>query len=714
MPQFVRDMQFTPFITPYVEGATKEYSQLQERLRNDYDTAALQYDALQEAKDNMKKLSWKADDVAAANQIFDAASKEIQEAAETGDYENKNRLIRKAIGNFKQRYAPILANYEADIKQREEVMKFDKIKNPLERQRVYERLKELYNNVGQDNVKYDSQGNVMVTPYQTFSPAADANLVEKALKISEGWKADKNTTIPYKIMRNGIPVWEQKSIETASEQEIFNEAYKSLKSDPEVVAYLNQRHLVNDYDLNDYDAKTVQEVKQKYPSATDKQIGAMLEEHTMIQEAANTAAKKSGYVNTDFNYKFDPEWEAGTKAEAERKALAATVITTSTSSDYKIDLKGLGEVKNNLVLQKEDIQNKLKTATNPVTKEELQNTLNGINTKLRLQENLLQNAEAKTGWNWGTAYAEYAAAIRKQGKEGLISLDNDKTNYTPLSATEFKELVKFSPQGDFTNTALAGKYGIATGKLLAEARKNYSKVIEKGNENNSITQEHQLVEGNDHTYSGQYSKLLTNRFKNGNVEFITQAGQQLDINRDFAKKDVDLSTLNIIPTRDLIAGKPGFAVTGTKKDGTGRVTYYTVMDEGTSNIEDYQQNGYDLLRQANTSKYADAPEKRNQLRTTGLLQVGAATNEGRKLSELNLPTVDGGSSKNPVKLPLNNKLEVHVINEDGVNYYKLYNPNVKQYISNPEDGKTNFRSEEDLMVTLGTNNLLVSNPSILK
>jgi hypothetical protein len=122
----------------------------------------------------------------------------------------------------------------------------------------------------------------------------------------------------------------------------------------------------------------------------------------------------------------------------------------------------------------------------------------------------------------------------------------------------------------------------------------------------------------------------------------------------------------------------------------------------------------DLLKQASSSKYADAPQKKNQLKTTGLMQIGYSTEEGKNISDMNLPVVRGGTRQQPVKLPATNALDVHVISQQGINVYKLYNRKTGKYITNPEDNKADFASEEDLMTVLGINNVLMTNPSLLK
>jgi hypothetical protein len=705
MANYVQGQNYQPFVKPYVEGATKEYADLQKRLTQDYDEAAMQYDALQEAKDNMKKLSWKADDVAAADQVFDAASKEIEAAAKAGDYENRGRLIRKAISAFKEGYAPILSNYQADIKKREEMMKFDKIVDPLERERAYNKLSRLYNQVPQENISYDSRGRVIVSPYRDFNAAADANAVEIADKIAEGWKADKGTTIPYRVVRDGIEVIEQQSIEKADENEIFNHTYNAVANNPEIKAYYNQKFLLNreNYDLNKYDPKAVELARQRNPDASDAELAHNLYVHGEIQNAANFAAKKHGFIKSDFEYKFDPVWEAEQKAYGERKAASVTAITASTSSDFKVDLNGINTVRQTLNDNVADLTKKVNSTNDPVVKSELNVQLNKAKTKLRLQDELYKNIESKANWNWGKTYADYAADVRKEGG-------------SPLPFKEFSTLVKSGnfEEGFSSIKAEGPSLNLFENSNIQKARKyftNYKDAIDNLNKTNGFIQEHELVEGNESTYSGQYTKLLTNRLKQGNVEFLTQAGQQLNLEKDFP--NADLGTLNIIPTKSLIAGKPGYAITATDKDGKNRKTIYTVMDDATSNIEDYQQNGYDLLKQSKSSKYADSPQKKNQLRNTGLMQIGYATEEGKNVSEMNLPVVRGGTKEQPTKLPITDNMDVHVITSQGVNVYKLYNTKTKKYIVNPEDNKADFGSEEDLIRTLGINNILMTNPNIL-
>jgi Arc/MetJ-type ribon-helix-helix transcriptional regulator len=102
----VQQQQYSGFVKPYVEGSTKEYKELQDRLIKDYDESALMYDSLKEAADNMQSLDADGDKLA-KEAAFQKAYGYIEEAAKMGDYENRGRLVRKAIRDFSTAYKPV-------------------------------------------------------------------------------------------------------------------------------------------------------------------------------------------------------------------------------------------------------------------------------------------------------------------------------------------------------------------------------------------------------------------------------------------------------------------------------------------------------------------------------------------------------------------------------------------------------------------------------
>ena len=110
MADLVSNMRFTPYVRPYVEGATKEYAAMQQDARNQYDTNAAGYDAIKEAADKMVSLK---PDEEAKQAVMGKVRSTLEQAANEGDYENKGRAVRKAYMDFEKEYAPIAKEYSA-------------------------------------------------------------------------------------------------------------------------------------------------------------------------------------------------------------------------------------------------------------------------------------------------------------------------------------------------------------------------------------------------------------------------------------------------------------------------------------------------------------------------------------------------------------------------------------------------------------------------
>lgn len=690
----VPQLNFTPYINPYVEGATKEYAGLQDRLRQDYDSAAEQYDVLEEASKTMSALPI---DEELKNEILQETQGRIKTAAERGDYENLGRIARRESREFAAKYKPVLEQ----VQNRQEIFsKLDKLfaegkikKDVYEASKQYSDL--LYTQTG--GVK--NQG-----VYTGYNPAQYVNIAEEADKLIEGWKADKKTTIP--VLSKDGKTYISKTIEEASPIEIYNTAYETLSKNPEVSSFVNQQVLFNNLNpnrkLSDYNTNDVIKIKSKNPEFTETDIMNYLDTHNQYHSASNLAAQKHGYKSVDFDWKFNPEFEE----EAKRKSGAFTSILTSSSTDFKVDLNTIGQQKVKLAEQITDLDNKINSTTDPIIKSELLQQKKSLNSKLRLQQQFSDNINKKMNWDWNKEYNNYLTNAKKEGISNILSQEQ----YELLSTT--------SPQGDYTNTVIAGQYGINNAKLLAKQRMKYSKAIDEANKNNVFKQEHELLVGNEETFSGKYTKNLNNALKNGSVEFLNQDGSQFDYETQF--KDTDLNTISIIPTKGLIGGKPGYSVSATDKDGKNKKTYFVVMDDNSSNIEEYEQSGYDLLEQSKTSKYSSSPKLQNKLKNTGLMQIGYS-DIGSELSDLNLPLVKGGTKDKPVTLTLSSSDKtkdfiVEVYEDKGVKYFKLGldTANGIKYLSNPFDGKTAFNSEESLMNVWGAYKVMGKNPKLLQ
>jgi hypothetical protein len=162
---YVNKQNYVPVVRNYVQGATAEYTDLQNRLKQDYDNTASQYDALQEAKDSMKYIKGSKGDEEAYKQAFDLASKEIDEAARVGDYENRGRLARKAIKNFQENYNPIFSRYN---QYQENIKKISEMKDLTENDKfaAIKSLNENYIN----NPQYNEKGKVVLNNWQEYLP----------------------------------------------------------------------------------------------------------------------------------------------------------------------------------------------------------------------------------------------------------------------------------------------------------------------------------------------------------------------------------------------------------------------------------------------------------------------------------------------------------------------------------------------------------------
>lgn len=194
MPQYVQQEQYTPFVRPYVEGPVKEYAALQKQLIADYDDATMQYDALQEAADNMTSLDFEGD-VKAKNEAFKFASQAIDEAAKAGDYENRGRLVRKAIKDFKTRYAPIAQQIKDRQEAFEAIDKDDKIigAEKAEAKRLFDAFY-----ASRKGLQKDPTSNNYIGYSSAIAPIKNVpKTVDLIKKISEGFSG----AIPEKVKR---------------------------------------------------------------------------------------------------------------------------------------------------------------------------------------------------------------------------------------------------------------------------------------------------------------------------------------------------------------------------------------------------------------------------------------------------------------------------------------------------------------------------------
>ena len=182
----------------------------------------------------------------------------------------------------------------------------------------------------------DGGANGVYNRYSGILPTKEVNIDEKAAKLIEGWKSDKNQSIPVlSTLPSGAQVYTQKTVESASPSEIRDAALKALNADPEVNSYLNQDTRLNNPgskypNLESYIATNglsgkekpedyANELRAKHPNLSDNQFINYLDPQRRMNEGANFASNKYGFTNVERSWRFDPAWEEAQKNKQDKK-----------------------------------------------------------------------------------------------------------------------------------------------------------------------------------------------------------------------------------------------------------------------------------------------------------------------------------------------------------------------------------------------------------
>ena len=286
----VQPLQYTPFVKPYVEGAHKEYKELQDRLIKDYDEAVIQYDALKEAADNMQSLD-APNDKAAKEEAFKKAYGYIDEATRMGDFENRGRIVRKAIREFTSDYKTIAKQVEDRKTFREELDKMVRSNN-LESSKA-EELKEFIDRLYRESggLKKDKISNNVIG-YSNYikNPPKTVDFIDKISKAFSGVKEDKIKKEWEEIIKNTGTDYDNmmrkthKLIEQIPQGKIKNIVMQVIK-DPEVSDYLDFWTTISSYkapkelaisylnrDLEEQKLILLNKEPKKYKKYTDEQL----------------------------------------------------------------------------------------------------------------------------------------------------------------------------------------------------------------------------------------------------------------------------------------------------------------------------------------------------------------------------------------------------------------------------------------------------------
>lgn len=738
-----QDLSYSNYVPQAMPLPTQELAMLGATLDDKYNRDKV---AAQMLEDDWLKVKSLDKDMALRNQKLQEYRDTLKNAVTEsgGAYEKLGPLIEQQARKFKQdmtygQLGSIQGNYN---------MRQQDIKDIMDNKDISSAKKDALLRIAIGNYQGVGEGgeNGIYNRYSGVTPAKDVNLAEKADKIIAGWKADKNTTIsvPTKGADGKMYMSTKKVSEIADENEIYKAALASLRGDSEVGAFVDQELLINNYGKvdGDYDIETqnkselanaiamvkqsnpkltdaqamaklkkdgyatnIDRVKELYPDATNSQIAKLLQKEGMYQSAANFAAQKHGYssITKDLDWKFNPEWEAGLKASAEKASNALTTVVSGGISNMNIDMNQLSKNSGELKDQLKQLDADISSAVSPVAKEALTKQKAKLQERYDMQVKLQEDIGTKAGANWLDAKNSMSYKMNKNKFEALGITEDDIKEYV-TTGNMSRSIDRLASSPSYDNS---GPYPVkadrSTWNALESYRKDYeSKVNNYISKNKTLdfASENQILNGNESTYVGKFSDLLTETVKGHQIEMINVDGSQFDMKKQIDDEGLDISTIKVNPTTRFINGKPAFAVSarGSGKNSGKRSTYYVVMDDDSALKGDYRGIGDDLLQQAKSSKFEKSPEKRRELTDYGNMMRGYSV-LGEQLQQARIHALKDGQSQT-ITGPSGMPMVVSVNEEKGVRWY---NVSINGKPIQKEGNLRNFDSEESISKFIGEN-----------
>lgn len=307
MGDFVSNMRFTPYIKPYVEGATKEYAAAQQDARNQYDTNAAGYDAIKEAADKMVALT---PDEEAKQAVMNKVRTTLSQAASEGDYENKGRAVRKAYMDFEKEYAPIAKEYslyQNFVKELDDRKDIDEDK----KQKAKDAALHFYTEQRKNGVPLKNPDGTTngISPF-LIKPAATVDVNKKVMDAIAPMVADKTSLSTlnfdpekqqyYTILNSG----REYILKSRTDAAIEN----AYAGDSTWREYDKSRAYLDNYKLKDEDIKTHYDAIKSHIEEniiTPELIASTIKNNPKVansknpQNAAILELNKNGYYNAD-------------------------------------------------------------------------------------------------------------------------------------------------------------------------------------------------------------------------------------------------------------------------------------------------------------------------------------------------------------------------------------------------------------------------------
>jgi hypothetical protein len=230
MPQYVKELSLIPYIKPYVAAPVKEMEELQKKTADDYDVAASEYDALEELKDNMKYIKGSKGDEQAFKLIFDEATKEVEDAKKSGDYQNKGRLIRKITRKFKTNYKQLLSRYESYTKNVSDILDMKDLKEE-DKKAAIKSLEENY----LQKPEFNANNNLFLPSWKDYVPHKNEDRQKIIEAFAEKIRSKKYDTLPKnKLLDDKLHHLVSVSGEQLTDAQIYNLATAYAAQSPEI------------------------------------------------------------------------------------------------------------------------------------------------------------------------------------------------------------------------------------------------------------------------------------------------------------------------------------------------------------------------------------------------------------------------------------------------------------------------------------------------
>ncbi len=568
------------------------------------------------------------------DQNKDYSSPEFQKKASDLIYKLKNdKEVQSIMGNY-DFYEKHYEKYKGDIKNSRDIdntYKYDSDGNPVQNKtgvNINKLTAVGYSDPTKDALSLMANIKPNSTEYEGYDKNSDGSL-----KVTDGYLYKRGNAVK-QVTGDDVMKFASKNID----------AYAQTDGGRYLMAkVLNKVGIDPLTEYESLDSRTKQYV--------DQQLGKQLID----------IGSKEIFKDTKHTEGITEDYKS--KSDYERKSKEQTSVVAGGTSGSKFDVNIFKTNKVTYQGQLDALNQQLANSKDVNSQAQIKKQITSVNTKLRMQDDLIESALKQSGWNWEDKFKDFKSDV-------ATNIGTAQAN--ALTINDFKNLTKGSQQDFYAFMNKNSNFGSQTsntavpvqGVLSTFGKWNgvYNKTAE--NSMQEYTSQHDMLLGSDDSYAGIISKRMTAGVDKGNIELMNEDGTQFS-------KDKQLSgytkELNMVPLKSPIGGKPGYAITGKNSDGDSK-TFYVTMDDDTAGLEDYRQTANDLIEQSKTSKYASDPYKASQLKNTGYLQYGYAV-LGPQINDAQLQTMSLGDKRD---LDLENgKLTITAKGDKGNVYYNV-------------------------------------------